>query len=420
MDRFAIEGGRAIKGDIEVDGSKNAALPIIIGTLLISKGETTIRNAPPLQDIRTVIKVLEHIGAGISYDESARTLTVNAEQLSSSEAPYELMRRMRASFLVLGPLLARTGQARVSLPGGCVLGARPVDFHIKAFKNMGATVREDAGYVIAEGAPLKGGSIYFDRPSHTGTENVLFGAVLAEGPTTISNAACDPEIIDVAAFLNAAGARIKGAGTPNIEVEPVKSLNAVEYSVQGDRLVAGTFMIAAAITGGKVTVTGCRPDFLTVVCHKLTEMGCRIDITTDGLTVTGPERLDPVLVTTFPYPGFPTDLQACIMAAACVADGTSHIRETVFSDRFSHTMEMRRLGASITVTGDEAIIFGTDQLHGAEIMASDIRAGAGIVLAALAAPGHSEVLRVYHIDRGYHRLEEKLSALGADVKRIRE
>lgn len=420
MDRFAIKGGLPVKGNIKVDGSKNAALPIIVGALLISKGETLIRNVPPLQDIRTVMSVLEHIGARVAYDESAQTLSIDAEQLTSSEAPYDLMRRMRASFLVLGPLLARTGQARVSLPGGCVLGARPVDFHIKAFQKMGARVHEDAGYVIAEGAPLKGGSIYFDRPSHTGTENVLFGAVLADGPTSLSNAACDPEISDVAAFLNAAGARITGAGTPNIEVEPVENLAAVDYAVQGDRLVAGTFMIAAAITGGLVTVSGCRPDFLTIVCHKLTEMGCRIDVTGESLTVTGPKRLNPAQVTTFPYPGFPTDLQACIMAAACVADGTSHIRETVFSDRFSHTMEMRRLGAKITVTGDEAIVFGADRLTGAEIMASDIRAGAGIVLAALAAEGRSEVLRVYHIDRGYHRLEEKLSALGADVKRVRE
>ncbi len=420
MDRFAIEGGRPVRGSIDVDGSKNAALPIIIGALLISKGETVITNVPPLHDIRTVIRVLEHIGARVTYDEPAQALSINAGQLTSSEAPYELMRRMRASFLVLGPLLARTGQARVSLPGGCVLGARPVDFHIKAFKNMGAVVREDAGYVIAEGAPLRGGSIYFDRPSHTGTENVLFGAVLAAGPTSISNAACDPEIVDVAAFLNAAGARISGAGTPSIEIEPVESLNAVEYAVQGDRLVAGTFMTAAAITGGRVTVNGCRPEYLTIVRHKLTEMGCQIDVTGDSLTVTGPERLGSVQVTTFPYPGFPTDLQACIMAAACVADGASHIRETVFSDRFSHTMEMRRLGASITVTGDEAIVFGSDRLHGAEVMASDIRAGAGIVLAALAAEGRSEVLRVYHIDRGYHRLEEKLSDLGADIKRIKE
>ncbi len=418
MDKFVINGARRLKGELKVEGSKNAALPIIVGSLLIARGETVIRNVPPLRDIGTVTKVMEYLGARISYSAKSHIMTVNAENINQNTAPYELMRQMRASFLVLGPLLARLGEARVSLPGGCVLGARPVDFHIKAFKNMGARVTEKGGYIIAKGRPLIGGSVYFDRPSHTGTENVIFAALFAKGKTTIANAACDPEIVDVARFLNKAGAKIYGAGTPTVVVHPVRSLKAVDYKVSGDRLVAGTYMIAAAITGGKVKLTGFDPQHLTMVSHKLLEMGCKIETSRNGLTVTGARKLKPVAVTTFPYPGFPTDLQACLMAATCLADGTSHIKETVFRDRFTHTMEMRRLGANITVTGDEAIIYGVDRLTGAEVMASDIRAGAGIVLAALAARGKSEVLRVYHVDRGYWAIEEKLSALGADIVRI--
>ena len=419
MDKFVVHGGRSLKGQLAVEGSKNAALPIIVGSLLISKGETLIKNIPPPRDIDTITKVMRHLGAKVQYDAKKQVMAVDCSGLNRNTAPYELMRQMRASFLVMGPLLARLGEARVSLPGGCVLGARPVDFHIKAFKAMGATVREKAGYVVAKGRPLAGGSIYFDRPSHTGTENVLFSAVLAKGKTTIVNAACDPEVVDVARFLNKAGAKIHGAGTPNIVVEPVSRLKAVEYTVSGDRLVAGTYMIAAAVTGGRVKLTRLDPSHLMVVSQKLMEMGCHITTGKSTLTISGAKRLRSVKVTTFPYPGFPTDLQACLMAATCIAEGTSHIKETVFRDRFTHTMEMRRLGANITVSGDEAIIYGVKGLAGAEVMASDIRAGAGIVLATLAARGKSEVLRVYHIDRGYYRMEEKLSGLGADIERIK-
>ena len=420
MDKFVIKGGKPLKGRVKVEGSKNAALPIIIGSLLIEKGETVIRNVPPLRDIRTVIDVIKYLGAEVSYDEKANVMTVNAAGVNRNTAPYDLMRQMRASFLVLGPILSRLGEARVSLPGGCVLGSRPVDFHIKAFAAMGAKISEKGGYVIAKGKPLKGGSIYFDRPSHTGTENVLFGAVFAKEKTVISNAACDPEIVDVANFLNMAGAKIDGAGTPTIVVHPVKRLKSVEYTVSGDRLVAGTFMMGAAITGGNVRLTGINPNELTMVNHKLQEMGCSISTTKNGLTIRGSKRLKPVSVTTFPYPGFPTDLQACLMGAACIASGTSYIRETVFIDRFSHTMELRRLGADISVSSGEAIVNGVKELQGAEVMASDIRAGAGIVIACLAARGRSEVLRVYHVDRGYYKLEEKLSALGADIVRIND
>ncbi len=274
--------------------------------------------------------------------------------------------------------------------------------------------------MIAKAKPLKGGSIYFDRPSHTGTENIIFGAVFAKNKTIITNAGCDPEIVDVAEFLNKAGAKIHGAGTPNVVIEPVKQLHSVEHAVSGDRLVAGTVMFGAAITGGNVDVAGVPAGDLTMVLHKLMEMDCEVKVTLKSISVKSPKKLKSVSVTTFPFPGFPTDLQACIMSASCLATGTSHIRETVFVDRFSHTMELRRLGADITVSSAEAIVNGVEKLHGASVMAPDIRAGAGLVLACLAAEGPSEILRVYHVDRGYYRLEEKLASLGADIRRDKE
>ncbi len=419
MDKFVINGPARLKGRIKVDGSKNAALPIMAGALLVAKGETVIRNVPPLRDIKTFIKVLEYVGAKVTYDEPKQVVTIDASAIDKDTAPYELMRQMRASFLVLGPILSRLGQAVISLPGGCSLGARPVDYHVKGFAALGAKVSFDGGYIKAKGKPLVGGTVIFDRPSHTGTENILFGAVMAKGKTTIINAACDPEIVDVVEYLNLAGAKISGAGTPTITVEPVKRLKACEYSVQGDRLVAGTFLIGAAMTGGKVEVTGLESDTLTTVCHKLTDMGAKIEIGRKKITLTAPKRLKPVSLTTFPFPGFPTDLQACMMAAACISKGTSHIQETVFVDRFSHTMELTRLGAEISVTNAEAVVTGVEKLRGAEVMAPDIRAGAGIILATLAAEGKSEVLRVYHVDRGYSALEDKLTRLGADIQRIR-
>ncbi|MCX6825721.1 MAG: UDP-N-acetylglucosamine 1-carboxyvinyltransferase [candidate division Zixibacteria bacterium] len=417
MDRFVITGGKKLKGSIKTDGSKNAGLPIIAGTILIGKGETELENIPPLRDIYTIKKMLEHIGATVDYDDKDMKMRIDSTHINESTAPYELMRQMRASFLVLGPLLARLGEARVSLPGGCTLGARPVDYHINGFRALGAEISEENGYVIAKANPLKGASIHFDRPSHTGTENIMFGAVLAKGTTRIVNAACDPEVLDVAEFLNTAGAKISGAGTSTIEIEGVKSLKPVKYKVSGDRLVAGTYMCGAAITGGQVELTGINPSHLTMVSRKLFEMGCTVTEGNNKIAVQGPKRLKAVKVVTFPFPGFPTDLQACIMALATVADGTSNIKETVFENRFGHTMELRRLGADVTVTSDEAIIKGMERLTGASVMASDIRAGAGLVLACLAAEGNSEVLRVYHIDRGYCQLEKRLSSLGANIKR---
>jgi UDP-N-acetylglucosamine 1-carboxyvinyltransferase len=417
MDKFVITGGRRLSGTIKTDGSKNASLPIIAATILIAKGEITLENLPPLKDIFTIKKMIEHLGGQVEYDLKAMQMKIDSTHINDSAAPYELMRQMRASFLVLGPLLGRLGEAKVSLPGGCVLGARPVDYHINGFRALGAEVKEEGGYIIAKGSPLKGATIHFDRPSHTGTENIMFGAVLAKGTTRIVNAACDPEVVDVANFLNMAGAKIYGAGSSTVTIEGVKRLNPIKYKVAGDRLVAGTYMCGAGITGGNVEVTGINPHHLTMVSRKLYEMGCEVTEGNNGIKVRGPKRLKPVRVVTFPFPGFPTDLQACIMALAAVADGTSSIKETVFEDRFSHTMELRRLGADVIVASDEAIIKGIPKLKGASVMASDIRAGAGLVLACLAAEGVSEVLRVYHIDRGYANLEEKLSSLGADIKR---
>lgn len=419
MDKFVINGPTVLKGKVRVDGSKNAALPILAATLLIGKGETVIQNVPPLMDIYTLADMLRYIGAKVSYDAKARTATVNAESLIENTAPYELMRKMRGSFLVLGPLLARMGEARVSLPGGCVLGARPVDYHIKGFAGLGAAVTEEAGYVIARGKPLEGGAIYFDKPSHTGTENLLFGAVTARHKTIMTNAACDPEVVDTANFLNAAGAKISGAGTPNITVEPVKQLKAIEYTVSGDRLVAGTYAVAAGLTAGDLEISGVPADHLTVLFHKLVEMGCTVETRESSFRIKGPKRLTSTNVTCFPHPGFPTDLQACISAACSIASGTSHIRDTVFVDRFAHAMELRRLGADINASGGEAIINGVESLQGTGVMAPDIRAGAGLVLACMAAQGQSELLRVYHLDRAYYRWEEQLSRLGADIKRVK-
>lgn len=420
MDKFSITGGRKLTGTIKVDGSKNAALPMIVASLLVESGEVILANIPPIRDILTIIDVLEYIGAKIDYDPDKGRLAIASGDLKNNTAPYELMRKMRASFLVLGPLLARFGKARVSLPGGCVLGARPVDFHILGFRKLGAKVVEESGYVVASARPLKGATVYFDRPSHTGTENLMFGAVLAEGETRIVNAACDPEVVDVANFLIEAGAKIDGAGTSIMTIKGVKKLKPVKYKVSGDRLIAGTYLCAAAVTGGKIKVTGISASHLTMVSRKLYEMGCKITEAKNSLELVAPKRLKPVRVVTYPYPGFPTDLQACIMAISTVAEGTSSIKETVFEDRFSHTMELRRLGADITVNADEAVVKGVDSLKGASVMASDIRAGAGLVVAALAAEGESDVLRVYHVDRGYDRLEEKLSSLGADINRIKE
>jgi len=419
MDKFIIEGLKRLSGTVSIEGSKNAVLPILAASLLAEKGETVINNVPNLVDVETMLRVLENLGAKVKRSTVDKKAVINAEGLKSCEAPYDLVRKMRASFLVLGPLLARFGQAKVSLPGGCVLGPRPVNLHLSGFAKLGAKINEDHGYVVASCKQLSGNVICFDRPTHTGTENILMASCLASGTTTIVNAACDPEVVDLANFLNQMGAKIRGVGSSTIYIDGVKKLKAIEYTPIPDRLEAGTFMMASAITEGYVELKNVNFEHLSMVSLKLREMGAEIEESRKRIKIKGPQRLKPISVTTYPHPGFPTDMQASIMALASVASGTSQIRETVFEDRFTHVMELVRLGANIKVSGDRATITGVPRLKAASIMASDIRAGAGLTLAGLAAEGTTEVLRVYHVDRGYDNFEKKLAQLGAKIKRVK-
>jgi UDP-N-acetylglucosamine 1-carboxyvinyltransferase len=419
MDKFVVNGKRKLKGELTLQGSKNAALPILAAGLLFAKGQTTIKNVPNLADIDTMLQVLNHLGVNTTWDKTAQVVTMDASNIATGEAPYDLVRKMRASFLVMGPLLGRTGQARVSLPGGCVLGPRPVDYHLKAFARLGATIEEEQGYVkaIAKNG-LRGTVIHFDKPSHTGTENVMMAACLSPGTTTIINAGCDPEVVDLANFLNKAGAKIRGAGSVVMEIEGIKELKPVEHSVMLDRLEAGTFMMAVGTAGGEIKLSPNPAVFMSIVVDKLKESGLEFAAEKDGLKIARkgtPKAMD---ITTFPYPGFPTDLQASALAMCCLCEGISHIKETVFTERFNHVMELTRLGADIKVAGEEAIITGVKGIQGAGVMASDIRAGAGLVVGALGASGTTEILRIYHIDRGYERIENKLNSIGADIQRI--
>ncbi|MEE9555271.1 MAG: UDP-N-acetylglucosamine 1-carboxyvinyltransferase [candidate division Zixibacteria bacterium] len=418
MDKFIVNGGKRLSGKIRISGSKNAALPIIVASLLAESGRSVIGNVPNLMDIRTIIGVVEELGAKVEYNPKSETMIVDSSNIDNHDAPYDLVRKMRASFLVLGPLLGRLGKARVSLPGGCVLGARPVDQHIEGFKRLGAKISERSGYVTASAKTLSGNDVFFDRPSHTGTENIMMAAVLAKGKTTIINAACDPEVVDLANFLNMMGAKIRGAGTTRIEITGVKKLKGAEYNVMSDRLEAGTFILAVGACGGKIELTKTNPKDNEILISKLSSAGLTFKSSRNRIIVSRQGRPRPIRVTTYPFPGFPTDLQAAIMAFAIVGKGTSYVREMVFTDRFTHVMEMQRLGADITISGDEAVINGVDTLTGASIMASDIRAGAGLVLACLAAKGESEILRVYHIDRGYEKIERKLQALRGNIIRV--
>ena len=412
-----IQGGRRLSGSAAIAPSKNAILPCICAALLAEKGRTVLTDVPDLVDVRTAADVAAHLGAQVDYNPSVRTLTIDAASLSTSEVPYDLMRRMRASFLVLGALLARSRKARISLPGGCAFGPRPVDLHLRGFSALGAKFTDDHGYIKCDGSRMKAATFVFDRPTHTGTENLLIGASLLPGETLLVNAACDPEITDVADFLCKMGAKVEGAGTSTIRIVGVKRLQGVEHRCIPDRLEAGTIMMAGAITKGTVELRDVEPKHLESVIAKMTEMGARIEASKKRMTVKGPSHLWPTQIITFPYPGFPTDLQPAALALLTIADGPSMVTETVFPNRFSHSMELARMGADVRVAGNEARVAGVPGLRGAEVMAADIRAGAGLVLAALAAEGVSEILRVYHIDRGYDGLEAKLAKLGADIKR---
>ncbi|MDP1991224.1 MAG: UDP-N-acetylglucosamine 1-carboxyvinyltransferase [Syntrophales bacterium] len=414
MDKIVIVGGKTLAGEVRISGAKNAALPILASSLLV-EGWNTFHNIPDLMDIKTIKKLLKSLGVEMEGEE---TLRINAGGITSCEASYDLVRTMRASILVLGPLVARQGEARVSLPGGCAIGARPVNLHIKALRELGADVTLKDGYVEAKASRLKGAEIYFDISTVTGTENIMMAATLAKGTTVLKNAAREPEIVNLAEVLIGMGARIHGAGSDVITIEGVESLHPVEAKVIPDRIEAGTFLIASGITGGDIQITGCIPRHLDALIAKLRDAGMSIDTAEGSLRAKGGSLLRSVDVKTLPYPGFPTDLQAQIMALMAVAGGLSVITETVFENRFMHVSEMMRMGADIVIQGKSAIVRGVPKLHGAPVMATDLRASASLILAGLAAVGTTVLSRVYHIDRGYQQIEKKLSALGADIRRI--
>jgi UDP-N-acetylglucosamine 1-carboxyvinyltransferase len=416
MECIFVNGGRALQGSVAASGAKNSALAIMTATLL-SSGAHRISGVPDLRDITTMKRLLEHLGVHIT---GGNDLTCDATHIDIVDAPYELVKTMRASFLVLGPLLARFGNARVSLPGGCAIGLRPVDIHIKAFEAMGADIKIENGYVHAACERMHGAHILLDMPTVGGTENIMMAACLADGVTVIENAAREPEISDLALALRSAGARITGDGTGTITIEGVKELSPITHTVMPDRIEAGTLLIAGAITSGDVTVENCPVEHMGATLEKLREIGCKVDVSGASVRIRSNGSLQPVEVITSPYPGFPTDMQAQLMSLLTLAGGTSLIRETVFENRFIHVAELDRMGAHIRVERDCAVVTGVEQLEAARVMASDLRASASLILAGLAARGTTVVSRIYHLDRGYEALEKKLQHLGADIRRGQE
>jgi UDP-N-acetylglucosamine 1-carboxyvinyltransferase len=417
MDRIVIEGGRRLTGEVRVSGAKNAALPLLASALL-ADGPCTFDNVPLLNDIATMTRLLDRLGCAV---EGKRRLTVRPGdgRRQAFEAPYELVKTMRASVLVLGPLVARYGRARVSLPGGCAIGARPIDQHLKGLEALGAKVTLDHGYIEARARRLHGARIVCDIPTVTGTENLLMAAALARGATVIENAAREPEVEELACVLNKMGARVHGAGTAEIHVEGVDRLSPIEHTIMPDRIEAGTFMVAAAVTRGDVLVRDARPEHLDAVTAKLRSSGVKVTVEGGGLRVRGAGELHPLDITTQPHPGFPTDMQAQFMVLATLARGQSVIKEAIFENRYMHVSELGRMGADIHVDGRVAVIRGARRLSGATVMATDLRASACLILAGLVAEGKTTVLRVYHLDRGYERIERKLRALGAKIKRVK-
>jgi UDP-N-acetylglucosamine 1-carboxyvinyltransferase len=417
MDKLVIEGGAPLSGEVNVSGAKNAALPILTAALLTAE-PLTITNVPHLHDVTTMLGLLAQMGVGVSVDEKLG-VELTAKHISEPTAPYEMVKTMRASVLVLGPLTARCGEARVSLPGGCAIGLRPVDQHIKGLQAMGAELAIDHGYITVRAKRLKGARICMDLVTVTGTENLMMAATLAEGTTVIENAAREPEVTDLAHCLVAMGARISGAGTDVITVEGVDRLHGARYEVMPDRIETGTFLVAAAATGGSIRLTGARPDILDAVLEKLREAGAHIETGEDWIALKTNGAVNSISLRTAPYPAFPTDMQAQFMALNSVARGTALVTETIFENRFMHVQELKRLGADIEVEGNTAVVKGVTHLDGAIVMATDLRASASLVLAGLIARGATTVDRVYHLDRGYERIEEKLSRLGARIRRIR-
>jgi UDP-N-acetylglucosamine 1-carboxyvinyltransferase len=422
VDKIVIEGGRRLEGDVAVSGSKNAALPVLISSLLTAE-PCVYEGIPHLADIRTTLRLLAGLGVSVDrekWNRGAETVKIAAAAVTSFEASYDLVKTMRASFLVLGPLLARFGHARVSTPGGCAIGARPVNLHLKGMEALGAGIEQSHGYIEAKANRLRGAKIYLDLPSVGATENLMMAAALADGVTLIENAAKEPEIDDLAQALNKMGGAVEGAGTDIIRIEGVKELHGLAHRVIPDRIEAASFVIAGALMGGEVCVTEARPDHLESLLIKLKEAGVELVTDNDRITVKGGRKIKSVDVTTLPYPGFATDLQAQMMVLMSVADGVSVITETIFENRFMHALELDRMGADIRLEGNRAIVRGVRELSGAPVMASDLRASVALVLAGLVANGRTEISRVYHLDRGYERIEQKLSALGASIGRVRE
>ncbi|GFH63295.1 MAG: UDP-N-acetylglucosamine 1-carboxyvinyltransferase [Candidatus Desulfovibrio kirbyi] len=416
MDKLIVEGGVPLTGSIEVSGSKNAALPILFASILLTE-PVTINNVPDLRDIRTTIALLLLLGCDCGYENRKVRISPNALH---PKAPYDLVRTMRASVLCLGPLLVRIGQARVALPGGCSIGARPVDQHLKGFEQMGAHFELEEGYIIGRCRKLRGAHITFDLPTVGGTENLLMAAVLADGETVLENAAREPEIVELANFLMSCGAHIDGHGTSCIRITGVNSLHGTEFTVMPDRIEAATFLAAAGITHGELLLRNCPFAELEAVTLKLQEMGMEITATADGVLAKCARPLHGVDITTQPYPGFPTDMQAQIMSMMCLAEGASIVQESIFENRFMHVLELMRLGAQIKISGRTAMVRGVKRLTGAPVMASDLRASAGLVLAGLAARGTTAVRRIYHLDRGYEHIENKLNTVGARIRREKE
>jgi UDP-N-acetylglucosamine 1-carboxyvinyltransferase len=417
MDRIVITGGTPLHGEVQISGAKNSALPLLASTILGGE-ECVLTNVPRVVDVMTMGKLLSMLGASVVHE--GNRAVVRADVIHATQAPYELVKTMRASVLVLGPLLARWGEATVSMPGGCAIGSRPVNLHLAGLTKLGAEVSIEHGYIRAKAKRLQGARIYCDTPTVTGTENLMMAASLAQGTTVIENAAKEPEVVDLADFLVKRGARIAGAGTDVITIEGVRELRGSDHEVIPDRIEAGTHLVAGAITKGSVVVNRCRPDHLEALLMKLREAGATIQVEKERVRISVTKRLRSMDIRTLPFPGFPTDMQAQMVALMTVSEGTSVIAETVFESRFMHVEELRRMGADIKVEGNRAVVTGPTRLAGAPVMASDLRASAGLVLAGLAAEGVTEVLRVYHLDRGYERIEEKLRGLGAKIERKKE
>lgn len=415
MDKIVIEGGRRLKGSVKISGAKNAALPAIASCLLTG-GRHRIHNVPDLKDIRTIKLIMSKMG--VVFEDDNGQLSVKSDNVFDLEASYDLVKTMRASILLLGPLLARFGKARISLPGGCAIGARPVNLHLKALAAMGVDMVLDHGYINARVDRLKGTDIFFDTPTVTGTENIMMAAVRAEGTTTLKNAAKEPEISDLADMLRGMGAQIDGDGTDNIVIHGIHDLSPSEHTVIPDRIETGTFMIASAMTNGEIDIHHCVPDHVSAIIEKLQSVGANINIHSNSLSVRGPEKIRSVDIKTMPFPGFPTDLQAQFMSLMCIAEGSSIIKETIFENRFIHVSELRRMGADISINGNQALVRGRERLLAAPVMATDLRASASLILAGLVSRGgKTEVHRIYHLDRGYEALEEKFRLLGARIWR---